>query len=101
MARGSMGKLLKWGAIGAAAFYAYGYVSSHGLPGLGAGTASASGGSTPAPSGGCNPAFITGSRYVAPLPNGQFEVVVNGKQIAVFNSQSQAEQAYNKAVGCG
>lgn len=100
MARNSMGKLLKWGAIGAVALYGYGYVSKHGLPGIGTASATASGSAGGTASGGHGCSFIAGTQYVSPLPNGQFEVVIGGKQVYVSNSQSDAERKYNQILGC-
>ena len=40
-----------------------------------------------------------GLNYVAPLPDGGFEVVIGGQQVGVYADQGEAEAAFNQTLG--
>lgn len=58
-------------------------------------------GAAPAPPapGSSKCGFIAGVQYVAPIGNGQYETVIGGQRVFV-GDQSQAEQTYNRILGC-
>lgn len=48
--------------------------------------------------GGCSTAFIPGKQYVAKQADGQYHVIVNGRDIYSSADQGTAERYFNAAV---